>query len=93
VVGYCSYAFPEPEKKRIFFSALFEAAEWTKRWAVPVPKSRETNGLLMLRGLANAFQEDTSIGDSLWAKDVRIAFELRVRVSCHAELFFCVLDS
>lgn len=72
VVGHCSYAFSESEKKRKFFATLFEAAEWTSRWTVPVPKSRETNGLLMLRGLANAFKEDTDMGDSLWAKDVRV---------------------
>ncbi|KAI0761444.1 phospholipase A-2-activating protein [Irpex lacteus] len=70
VVGHCSYAFSESEKKRKFFATLFEAAEWTSRWTVPVPKSRETNGLLMLRGLANAFKEDTDMGDSLWAKDI-----------------------
>ena len=37
-----------------------------------MPKSRETNGLLMLRGVANAFQEDTTLAgdEALWAKDV-----------------------
>ncbi|KAI0683709.1 phospholipase A-2-activating protein [Cytidiella melzeri] len=70
IVGYCSYAFPEPDKKRKFFSTLFTAAEWSTRWTVPVPKSRETNGLLMLRGVANAFQEDTDVGGLYWAKEI-----------------------
>ncbi|KAI0086219.1 phospholipase A-2-activating protein [Irpex rosettiformis] len=70
VVGYCSDTFPEPEKKQKFFSTLFDAAEWTSRWVVPVSKSRETNGLLLLRGVANAFKEDTELEDSIWAKNI-----------------------
>ncbi|KAI0345275.1 phospholipase A-2-activating protein [Trametopsis cervina] len=70
IVGFCVHAFPSSDQKRQFFSTLFDAAEWMKRWTVPVPKSREINGLLMLRGIANAFQEDTDMGDSLWAKDI-----------------------
>ena len=72
VIGYCSDAFSEPDEKQKFFTALFGAAEWTSRWTVPIPKTRETNGLLMLRGVANAFKEDTDLGDGLWAKDVSL---------------------
>lgn len=70
IIGYCNHAFEDAAKKQQFFSTLFEAAEWTKRWTIPVPKSRETNGLLLLRGIANAFQDDTTIGGAAWAKDV-----------------------
>ena len=52
-----------------FFAALFDGAEWADPWnPLPLPKFRETNILLLLRALANAFKEDTTIGDGAWVK-------------------------
>lgn len=93
IVGYCSHAYTDPEERRKFLAGLIEAAEWNQRWAIPVPKSRETNGLLMLRGIANAFQDDTTIGDALWAKDVSYSSSVSSssQRSDHADLTFRLL--
>jgi phospholipase A-2-activating protein len=45
-----------------FVQALFKSSEWTAPWSSPLPKVRETNILLVLRTLANAFQEGTGPG-------------------------------
>ncbi|THG97700.1 hypothetical protein EW026_g4355 [Hermanssonia centrifuga] len=41
--------------------------EWNEPWSSPLPKSRDTNVLLLLRGLANAFQDDTTLDNGAWA--------------------------
>lgn len=52
-----------------FFAALFDGAEWADPWSpLPLPKFRETNILLLLRALANAFKDDTTVGDGAWIK-------------------------
>lgn len=69
MIGFCSSAYSEPAFRQSFFRTLFRAAEWTEAWGSSLPRSRDTNVLLLLRGLANAFQDDTSLGDSVWAKE------------------------
>ncbi|KAF8912027.1 phospholipase A-2-activating protein [Gymnopilus junonius] len=58
-----------------FIDALFRAAEWEAGWAPPLPKARETNILLVLRTLANAFDEESGKdlsagGSSSWSDNV-----------------------
>ncbi|EAU88837.2 phospholipase A-2-activating protein [Coprinopsis cinerea okayama7 len=61
LIGYCPEAFASPGEKEKFIEALFQSAEWNAPWTSPLPKHRETNILLLLRSLANAFQEGTEI--------------------------------
>lgn len=39
-------------------------------WDQPLPKSRETNILLAMRAVANAFQENTPVGVGAWVAPV-----------------------
>lgn len=67
-LAYCSHAFTDPDVKARFITALFRAAEWQEAWSVPLPKPRETNVLLLLRGLANAYHDGTALGPGIGTK-------------------------
>jgi phospholipase A-2-activating protein len=69
LLGYCLDAFATPGTKEKFIQALFTASEWNTPWSSPLPKHRETNMLLLLRSLANAFQEGSTI-DGEWLNKV-----------------------
>ena len=74
VIGYCAPAYSDPKLRQDFLTALFQAAEFNEPWTSPIPKSRETNVLLLLRGVANLFQDDTTLGGAdsgAWANWVR----------------------
>jgi phospholipase A-2-activating protein len=71
VIGYCPDAYSEPSYRPQFFRSLFDAADWTDSWRPPLPKQQNMNILLLMRGLANAFQDNTSLGDGVWAREVR----------------------
>ena len=70
VIGFSPGSYSKPEVRARFFEALFQGAEWQEQWSTPIPKMRETNMLLLLRALANAFQEESTIGDGAWIKFV-----------------------
>ncbi|KAI0306420.1 phospholipase A-2-activating protein [Multifurca ochricompacta] len=54
-----------------FFDALFRAAELAiDNGTSPSSKAKETNVLLVLRTVANAFQEGTKIGDRTWVEKI-----------------------
>ncbi|KAK7040821.1 WD repeat protein Lub1 [Paramarasmius palmivorus] len=57
LAGYCPGAFNAPGTKSRFLKVLVTAAEWDTPWTPPVPKARETNSYLMLRALANLYQD------------------------------------
>jgi len=59
-----------------FFEALLKAANWTAPWTTPLPKYRETNVLLLLRTVANMFQDGSPIGEGTWVRDVGFRFLL-----------------
>ncbi|KAF5330954.1 hypothetical protein D9619_005411 [Psilocybe cf. subviscida] len=65
VVGYSPDAFNTAGTLDRFADALFTAAEWSSSWATALPKARETNTLLLLRTLANAFRDDSPT-DMAW---------------------------
>lgn len=69
IIAYCSNAYSEPIFRQDFFRALFKQAEWSEEWGSG-QRSRDTNILLLMRGLANAFQDDTSLGDGVWADEI-----------------------
>ena len=66
IMGFCPFAYSDPAVAAQFFSSLLKAAEWDSPWEAPVPRTRETNVLLALRALANAFNEGTSPGLGPW---------------------------
>ncbi|TCD70923.1 hypothetical protein EIP91_000829 [Steccherinum ochraceum] len=70
VIGHSPNSYADPAVRERFFDALFSAAEWQGQWTVPIPKMRETNMLLLLRALANAFREDTKVGDGKWVERI-----------------------
>jgi len=57
-VGFCPDAFATPGLRGKFTDALFNASDWSAVWTSPLPKARATNMLLLLRTIANAFQEE-----------------------------------
>lgn len=71
VVGHCPEAYSDATVKKRFIAALFQGAGWADPWSTPLPKPRETNILLLLRALSNAFQTSTTVGDGAWVQDVR----------------------
>jgi phospholipase A-2-activating protein len=76
VIGYNPGAFAAPNTSERFLGALFKAAEWDEPWASSLTKHRETNTLLLLRTLANAFQEGSPFAEADVAKKVRTLFSL-----------------
>lgn len=65
LVGFAPDAFSAPGVLERFSNSLFNAAEWSSSWTAPLPKSRETNILLLLRTFGNAFHEEDQT-DSAW---------------------------
>lgn len=58
LIGFCPDAFIAPGLQAKFTDALFNASEWSAPWTSHLSKARETNMLLLLRTIANAFQEE-----------------------------------
>ena len=54
--AFAPAAYGGPGQGLAFFNALLDAAEWSEPWTSSLSKSRETNILLALRGIANGFQ-------------------------------------
>ncbi|KAG6909638.1 hypothetical protein DXG01_016420 [Tephrocybe rancida] len=69
LTGFSPEAFDAPDLKERFVEALFAASEWNSSWALPLPKPRETNILLLFRTLANVFQDKISL-EGTWTSKV-----------------------
>ncbi|GJE87090.1 phospholipase A-2-activating protein [Phanerochaete sordida] len=69
IIGYCSTAYSDTVFRQDFFKTLFKQAEWSEEWG-STHRSRDTNILLLMRGLANAFQDDTNLGDGVWVDEI-----------------------
>ena len=71
--AFAPAAYGEPGQGLAFFNALLDAAEWSEPWTMPLSKSRETNILLALRGVANGFQvpSDSHAPTLDWEQSVR----------------------
>ncbi|KAJ8700517.1 WD repeat protein Lub1 [Pleurotus ostreatus] len=70
LTGFCPSVFSAPGLRERFLEALFEASDWSSSWSTPLPKPRETNILLLLRTLANSFQEGTRLDEGTWPTKV-----------------------
>ncbi|KAF4576303.1 hypothetical protein EYR36_004280 [Pleurotus pulmonarius] len=70
LAGFCPSVFSGPGVRERFLEAVFEASDWSSSWSTPLPKPRETNILLLLRTLANSFQEGTRLDEGTWPTKV-----------------------
>jgi phospholipase A-2-activating protein len=60
---------PEGVRERLF-QCLFKAAEWDGTWSLPLSKTKQTNILLLLRTLSNAFQDGSPIAEGTWVNKI-----------------------
>lgn len=59
-----------PEIRDQFYECLFKAAEWGDTWSLPLSKTKQTNILLLLRTMANTFQEGAPINEGTWVNHI-----------------------
>lgn len=57
-----------------FMDALLRATDWDEHWTPPMTKPKERNILLLLRSIANAFQENAKFANIAWALRVPAVF-------------------
>jgi len=70
VVAFCPDVFQStPGLINRLFDALPKAAEWDSPWTAPLPKDRERNSMIVLRALANIFQDGVDV-DGTWLAQV-----------------------
>jgi phospholipase A-2-activating protein len=60
---------PAGTRERLF-QCLFKAAEWDATWSLPLSKTKQTNILLLLRTISNAFQDGSPIAEGTWVNQV-----------------------
>jgi len=60
---------PAGTRERLF-RCLFKAAEWDGTWSLPLSKTKQTNILLLLRTISNAFQEGSPIAEGTWVNQI-----------------------
>jgi phospholipase A-2-activating protein len=70
MAAFCPNICTAPGFRERFIEALFKASDWSSSWLTPLPKHRETHVLLVLRTVANMFQEGAPITDGLWVNQV-----------------------
>lgn len=58
IIAFCPLAYADSVMKTRLLAAMLRAAEWSEPWSAPQPKQRETNVTFLLRGIANALQDD-----------------------------------
>ncbi|KAF5373632.1 hypothetical protein D9758_000932 [Tetrapyrgos nigripes] len=75
ITAFCPSTFEATSGLRSrFFSTLFKAAEWDMPWTPPIPKARETNIMIVLRAVANVFQDGVDL-DGTWLAEIFQALE------------------
>ncbi|KAI0053878.1 PFU-domain-containing protein [Auriscalpium vulgare] len=72
--GFCSDLIESAGYRTNFFEALYKASELNNDGS-PSTKAKETNILLALRTIVNAFQEKTKLGDGAWAKKILVVLD------------------
>ncbi|KIK61833.1 hypothetical protein GYMLUDRAFT_165567 [Collybiopsis luxurians FD-317 M1] len=94
VAVYCPGALNDPALKNRFLQALYVAADWSSSWTPPLVKSREVNLTLVLKTLANMFQEGTSV-EGEWVHGIlsaltQVPYESlsKTQRTCLATIFF-----
>ncbi|KAF9059086.1 WD40-repeat-containing domain protein [Rhodocollybia butyracea] len=94
VVAFCPGLLEDSALKSRLLQALLVSGEWSSSWAPPLVKSREINLTLVLKTLANMFQEGTSV-DGTWVNETLFAlsqlpYEIlsKVQRTCLATVLF-----
>jgi phospholipase A-2-activating protein len=59
-----------PGTRERVFQCLFRASEWDATWSLPLSKTKQTNILLLLRTIANAFQDGAPVDEGTWVHQV-----------------------
>lgn len=80
LVAFSGPAFKAPGLREKFVEALFKASDWNTPWTSPIPKTRETNTLLLFRSLANVFGEKVDLPSS-WMVKVSPLYLTNVRMT------------
>lgn len=70
MMGFQSGDSAPAGKREEFFKCLFKASEWDGTWSLPLSKTKQTNILLLLRTIANAFPENALLNEGAWVKQV-----------------------
>ena len=70
VIAFGAGKSADPETRARFFQVLFDTSEWNAAWSLPLSKTKQTNVLLLLRTIANAFEEDAPISEGAWVSQV-----------------------
>jgi len=60
---------PVGTRERLF-QCLFKAAEWDGTWSLLLSKTKQTNILLLLRTISNAFQDGSPIAEGTWVNQI-----------------------
>ncbi|KAI0075270.1 phospholipase A-2-activating protein [Panus rudis PR-1116 ss-1] len=68
IIAYAPQSYADPGLRDRFFNSLFDGAEWSQPWTLPLAKYRESNIQFLLRALANTFQDKTPLGNGSWVK-------------------------
>ncbi|KZT09614.1 PFU-domain-containing protein [Laetiporus sulphureus 93-53] len=69
LIAFCPDYSRDIALKQRYYAAMFNASTWKEPWETPLPRTRETNMLFLLRSLANTFQE-TVENDVAWTEQV-----------------------
>ncbi|EIN07144.1 phospholipase A-2-activating protein [Punctularia strigosozonata HHB-11173 SS5] len=65
ILGYCPETLAQPGVRLSFIQALFKSTDWFEPWTSAwLDRSKETNFLLLFRGVSNVFQADTPSGEA-----------------------------
>lgn len=76
LIGFRAADIDVGTRERLF-RCLFKASEWDGTWSLPLSKTKQTNILLLLRTIANAFYDESPITQSSWVNEVcRAAFDI-----------------
>jgi phospholipase A-2-activating protein len=70
VICFRAGASSNPGVRERLLQCLFKASEWDDTWSIPLSKTKQTNILLLLRTIANAFQEGTPVDQGKWVIQV-----------------------
>jgi len=70
VIAFGAGKSADSETRARFFQVLFNASEWNAAWSLPLSKTKQTNILLLLRTVANAFEEDAPISEGTWVSQI-----------------------
>jgi len=67
VLAYSPSAYGDTALRSRLVMSMFQGAEWQLAWTPPIPRPRDTNNMLVMRGLANLFENERAKDSELIA--------------------------